>query len=882
MDAIRIKNIKAGSLFGYNCGMRNHFDYTDAVLNDSLFSEYMVAHGLRVHKGESTRDIICLDFDYGSRSYEEERKHLLSIIKQTEDTAKLKRLREILAEVDANASKYRKLSKDEIRILFYKEGVSIDYGNEVIHYKMLYRNASKAKIGQVCFINADLYDVAYNWLSMGVRLPDHNAKIVEMSAYMPLTTSTIVGKIHVPVENVLILKDVRSVFTTMASVVEAEDYVDADGVQRKKCVVHRRETDVVNELFDGMALLDTSCYPSYCNSMMLLRGHFFKACAFRTYMSTFFKDWCAENGHDYETYQVRDMFGRSHYLKDIKMITTNNAIKWLKLKDLMGDDPLQYWMDKVNADGSYWGIVKTDHPSKLGSVQQMSYQMINSLPCTAEEMEEIAATSVAYVEELKMNNEEFVKFLDKNANAVNHFEMLAALYRHNPVFADSEYFRTEKTRILNQYVMKLRGGKITVHGDNLTLCGNPYALLLHAVGDDPEYDPSFQTEYGTIQCFTNQFADGEYLCGFRSPQNSCENIVYLHNHYSYELQKYFMLSKNVIAVNCLHTDIQSRLNGADFDSDFIFATNHPTLVRCARRCYQDYPTVVNALKESGLTYNNTMEDYARMDIQMAKSKRGIGESSNLAQLALSYYWTELRKEESDTLQDLHDNFIILAVLAQVIIDSSKRSYEVDSIEEIARIKRMPCMLNSEFPSFMKYTKEVPTTKNGNPLDYEIVKTEREKIANRVNADIVCPMNWLQDCLNKIQMAPRSAVIPTKDFFLRKSGIGSKYYNNKILKLAEEFNNYTKSNWNKLRDEEFYDGYSKKAKEFYDAVAKVHTKNPVAINRLIEVALNLDMTKNLSKFRKAAPSLCRKILNALYKADPAKFLENFCQSGTRRP
>ena len=31
---------------------------------------------------------------------------------------------------------------------------------------------------------------------------------------------------------------------------------------------------------------------------------------------------------------VQDMFGNWHYLKDIKMITTNNALKWLKFKDL--------------------------------------------------------------------------------------------------------------------------------------------------------------------------------------------------------------------------------------------------------------------------------------------------------------------------------------------------------------------------------------------------------------------------------------------------------------------------------------------------------------------------------------------------------------------
>ena len=45
-----------------------------------------------------------------------------------------------------------------------------------------------------------------------------------------------------------------------------------------------------------------------------------------------------------------------------------------------------------------------------------------------------------------------------------------------------------------------------------------------------------------------------------------------------------------------------------------------------------------------------------MDNKFAKSRLGIGWSSNLAQLAMSYYWTE--RDE-----DLYNNFVILSVVA---------------------------------------------------------------------------------------------------------------------------------------------------------------------------------------------------------------------------
>ncbi len=60
-----------------------------------------------------------------------------------------------------------------------------------------------------------------------------------------------------------------------------------------------------------------------------------------------------------------------------------------------------------------FGIVKTDHESKLGDVQQMSYQMLNTLPCTKDDVKDIAAYSVNYVELLKSDDQEFEKFLSK-------------------------------------------------------------------------------------------------------------------------------------------------------------------------------------------------------------------------------------------------------------------------------------------------------------------------------------------------------------------------------------------------------------------------------------------------------------------------------------
>lgn len=929
---LKIKNIKSASLFEYNLGLRESYQTTPAMFSNSLFADFIRANGMQSHKGESTRDIICLDFDFGTRSYDEHAEHLKELYNSGSiDEA---RYNELFEKATLKKNDYIKLSKDELREHLYTYGIDVTYKDKVapdtvvdkkIHYKMIYRSSAKAKLGQVMFINSELYDVAYDWLTMGLgkKMPQKKAKIVEMSAYAPLTTSTIIDKVHIPVEDILILSDQNSFFRTIAKVVKSEPYTDTvkvidaekteankqkaiasgkfleDGSpayrlafkneerEFKKCVVEDTEMEVMNTLWDGMALIDENSCPEMMNGMLLLRNHFFKACCFRSRIQLFFKDWCELNGHDYNTYQITDMFGNLHYLKDIKIITTDNAIKWKKFVDLMGgtlQNAYKYWCNVINADKSMFGIVKTDHKSKLGNVQQMSYQMVNTLPCTTYEIEQLCKTSVEYIDKLKHDDAAFEDFLRRNANAINHYEMLADLYNHNHDFVDSEFFKLERHKVIASYISYLRKGKITVEADNLTTCGNPYALLLYSVGEDWTTDPTLNYEEGTVQCYTTRFDDNAYLCGIRNPHNSPNNICYLHNYRSELMERYFPFSDNIIAVNCIKSDIQSRANGMDFDSDFLFVTNNTIMVNAAKKAYHEYPTIVNALEESGITYDNSFEQYAMMDNNLARSKEGIGESSNLAQLAMTYYWTEPSKE-------LYDNFVILSVLAQVIIDGCKREYEVDGIREIARIKKIPCMVRKieiaqpdgkvkkqlkDYPRFMGYTKEVKVTKNGKELPQKIIRAEMKKIRDRIDYDLECPMNVLEDTLDRLNRKETTHSISTSEFLIKHPGTANHRQMSKIMRIIIDYDNFIKfSNFDESADD--YNLFIEKTNDVISELQKIKISNIVTINRIIETALGLANPKSLLGSQKNNVKYTRRILNCLYKMDKDRFLLNFAES-----
>ena len=82
--------------------------------------------------------------------------------------------------------------------------------------------------------------------------------------------------------------------------------------------------------------------------------------------------------------------------------------------------------------------------------------------------------------------------------------------------------------------------------------------------------------------------------------------------------------------------------------------------------------------------------------------------------------------------------------------------EISYVDDAGTVKKQ----KKDFPLFMKYTREIPHTKNGEEIPYEIVREGKNKLKDRINYDFVCPMNWLQDHLNRIQGMTREPGIPT--------------------------------------------------------------------------------------------------------------------------
>ena len=795
---LKIKNFQAGSLYGYNLGIRNRLDSTNAMLTNSLFSDFLKENGLTIWKNESTRDVICIEFEYGSRSYKEEVNHLNKMEKdinkddtlsEDERRNKLKCVSDLKEQTEKNKDKYNKKSAEEIRILFYTQGVDIKYQThnkkgevikeEVIHYKMLYRTPGKAKKGSCMFINETLYDIAHNFLYMGIELPMENSPIVEIGAYSSLITSSIVGKVQILPEQILVLKDVDSFFNTKVISVETDE--------DKHCrSISKDNYKVKNTLFDGQGLIDTSIFPEWGEGYILLRHHMCKMAAFHSNIQTFMKDYF---GNVYETATVKDMFGNDIKVKDIRLITTDNAMKWLKF-----DVSYDYWCNWVKRNDSMFGIVKTAHKSKLGEVQRMSYQMINALDIDI--MPQVVQCSMDYIEQLKTNDDVFLDYLKDNTNFSNDYEVLVALVEQDRDFLRSEYFRDRKKFIIQSYVLNFKNGKIIQNADNLVIIGSPYAMLLHSVGENALTDNTFSLEKDTIQCYTERFEDGEYLAEFRSPFNSKNNMGYLHNIYHPYFKKYFNFGKQIIAVNMIGTDFQDRNNGSDMDSDSIYTTNQADIVEYAKYCYLTYPTIVNNIPKEKNSYTFSLENFAIIDNNLSAAQRAIGGSSNLAQIALTYTY--------NFDDPKYQNYVcILSVLAQVAIDNAKRRFDIDLNEEIDSIEKDMNIKKNGLPAFWTITKKDKRKCKNAKERVERRKNQKEKLKARVNKNLICPMNYIFD-INVGKFRSDKSTIPMEQFFNNYEAPDNRRKSKKVEELIQKYSlNLLKYNLNENDEDEDY-------------------------------------------------------------------------------
>lgn len=555
----------------------------------------------------------------------------------------------------------------DIRSDIYENG----FVCEGIKYVRFKRSSGSSRVGKCLFINERLYDIMHEWEMCGIQVDEgQDIDLAALEPYIALTLSSIIDTIEIKPENILVVKDYKSVFHERAI---ATRLVDG------RLVSQPEDVEISNSIWDGQSLMDRSLFGEYSNKgMLLLRARFFKSCCFNANIQQWFAD------HGIKKVSQLNGYTRARKIEDVKLITTPSSIKYLKF------GTLDHWLDTLETT---FGVVKYEKKTHFfdGRMVQTHYQLINTLQMTYEEVEQFIKPSLDYARMIKTDpavlrhqisyqyQSPDDTFYTKAVTSKN--DIIYRLLGMNDRFAKTKMYRNFCNDLIKSFIKNLRCGHVLVRGNYSTLCGNPIEMLKMSIG---QFDGSSIIERDTVHC--EMFESGKELLGSRSPHVTIGNILVTRNVIRPEIARYMNPTNEIVYVNSIQENLLERLSGADFDSDTMLLTDNEILVTAAKRNYDNFPVPTKLVESAKRNRRYTNREKADLDIKTSVNK--IGEIINLSQELNSILWDRINKGASiDDVMELYCDISQLDVMSNLEIDSAKRENPANNTRELQLLKK---------------------------------------------------------------------------------------------------------------------------------------------------------------------------------------------------
>ena len=609
------------------------------------------------------------------------------------------------------------MSAKKIREWIYEHGFYMDG----IRFVRFMRSAGSARTGKCLFIDEKMYPLIHEWEMCGLHINEGDeCDLAGIESYISLTASSIIGAIQIRPENILLVDDYESVFKdTVVAVEQGEDgHLKAS----------EKEVEISNSIWDGESLIDISLMGEYSPyGFILLRNSFFKSAAFNCNL----QKWFADNGIT----DVRQLNGktRAKRIEQVLYITTPSSIKYLKYGSF--DD----WLNNIS---TVFGVVKHEKKPKYlnGKGVKVSYQLINTLAMTREDVAEFLKPSIDYLNLIKHDIAAFrwhVHFkAQRETDLVNRTknDVVYRLLGVSDEFARTKLFQEFKYDSTRAFVSELKLGHVIVNGNYEVLAGNVLELLDQSIG---RFDERSKLGYGKIK--TKRFEYGKKLLCCRSPHTSSGNVMLAENVENKQIDKYFNFTTETVVVNSIGENILQRLSGADFDSDTILITDDQVLVRCASKYYNIFKVPTMIVDSSKKKRHYTSSDKASLDIFCDNDN--IGVIVNLSQEINTIMWDRINRygDWNGAMNAYYDN-CLLSILSEIAIDMTKREYPIDCIEELKIVRA-------------KYNERDKDNRAIRPNFFAHVAKKKgfydKKKKNYMQQ--MAPMDYLQDIINKAKI-----------------------------------------------------------------------------------------------------------------------------------
>lgn len=603
--------------------------------------------------------------------------------------------------------KTSKLNTTKIREKLYQNGFYLD-GKHYVRFK---RSSGSSRVGKCLFIREELYNAMMEYSYMGLDFPaDKEVDLASLEAYISLTTSSIINTIKINPSQILVIPDYESEFY--------EDVI-ITRVNNGKLETKKDRVKIKNSIFDGQSMLDVSVFEENKygdKGMLLLRNRFFKSCCFNTNIQKFFKDKGIT--------KIKQLNGvtLSRKVENIKLITTPSSIKYLKF------GALEEYLNKID---NTFGVVKYDKPPHFfeGNLVQTHYQLLNTLEFSKKEMREFLSQTLQYINllktnpavmryHLKMNLENLKEKSEKYYNLETTNNFIYTMLGINDDITKTNMYLYFVRDLIKNLVKDVKNGHVLINGNYSTLFGNAIEMLEHSINNFEG-----RSVLSVDEIISKRFEKDKELLGSRSPHITMGNIWLIKNVQNDEVDKYFNLTNQIVVVNSINNNLLERIGGADFDSDTVLLTDNQILINKAKQNYDNFlvPTS-QVISKKTIRYNNNKH---KADLDTKTSVNKIGEIVNLSQILNSRLW-ELKKL-NENYDDIYNDVCKLAVMSMIEIDSVKKEFDIDMVQELKELreKYKDCILQR--PMFFnsldineEYKKEIDKYRNyETSMDYLI-------------------------------------------------------------------------------------------------------------------------------------------------------------------
>ena len=160
-----------------------------------------------------------------------------------------------------------------------------------------------------------------------------------------------------------------------------------------------------------------------------------------------------------------------------------------------------------------------------------------------------------------------------NEHNVEKMDPMCKAIMANPELINDPYVRSKVQRMIQKRIKTAKIGVLDVEGDYAILGNDPYSLLQYIFG------MQITGLLKAGECYHKYWSDRhvDEVLLFRAPMTSHNNVCKMRVVCNDEMEKWYKYIETCCLINSWDTTAM-RLNGADYDSDSVFATNNRVLL----------------------------------------------------------------------------------------------------------------------------------------------------------------------------------------------------------------------------------------------------------------------------------------------------------------